>query len=112
MKREASLQCFLCKLKQKIFFNETEYDKLYPSGSASVRMYSTPKTNKFSSIDSLSKLCPIVSSKGTFNYNLSRFLCDLLSPLVPHDYFCKELFLLFLKLRMQIFPNNVLFPTM
>ena len=92
MKREASLQCFLCKLKQKIFFNETEYDKLYPSGSASVRMYSTPKTNKFSSIDSLSKLCPIVSSKGTFNYNLSRFLCDLLSPLVPNDYSCEDTF--------------------
>ena len=29
LKREASLQRFLRKLKQKIFFNEIEYDKLY-----------------------------------------------------------------------------------
>ena len=29
---------------------------------------------------------------GTFNYNLARFLCDLLSPLVPNDYPCKDTF--------------------
>ena len=28
LKHEPSLQCFLCKLKQKNFFNEIEYDKL------------------------------------------------------------------------------------
>ena len=42
--------------------------------------------HKFSSSDSFPKLRPIVSSIGPFNYNLSRFLCDLLSPLVPNDY--------------------------
>ena len=31
-------------------------------------------------------------SPCTFNYNLSRFLCDLLSPLVPDDYSCKDTF--------------------
>ena len=50
----------------------------------------TSKMHKFSSSDSFPKLCPIVSSIGTFNYNLSRFLCDLLSPLVPYDYSCKD----------------------
>ena len=39
LKREASLQRFLRKLKQKNFFNENEYDKLYPSGSAPARIY-------------------------------------------------------------------------
>ena len=34
LKREASLQRFLRKLKQKYFFDEIDYDKLYPSGSA------------------------------------------------------------------------------
>ena len=34
LKREASLQRFLRKLKQKNVFNENECDKLYPSGSA------------------------------------------------------------------------------
>ena len=40
---------FLRKLKQKDFFNEIEYDKLYPSGSALARSYDTPKMHKFSS---------------------------------------------------------------
>ena len=48
--------------------------------------------HKFFSSDSFPKLRPIVSSIGTFNYNLARFLCDLLSPLVPNDYSCKDTF--------------------
>ena len=48
--------------------------------------------HKFSSNDSFPKLRPIVSSIGTFNYNLARFLCDLLSSLVPNDYSCKDTF--------------------
>ena len=92
LKPELSLECFLRKLKQKNFFNEIEYDKLYPSGSAPARIYGTPKMHKFSSSDSFHKLHPIVSSVGTFNYNLARFLCDLLSPLVPNDYSCRDTF--------------------
>ena len=92
MKREASLQLFLRKLKYKTFFNENEYDKLYPSGSAPARIYGTPKTHKFSSNDSFLKLRAIVSSIGTFNYNPASFLCDLLSLLVPNDYTCKHAF--------------------
>ena len=38
----------------------------------------------------LPKLCEIVSSIGTFNYDLARFLCDLLSPIVHDDYCCKD----------------------
>ena len=83
---------FLRKLKQKNFFHETEYDKLYPSGFAPARVYDTPKMHKFSSSDSFPKLRPNVSSIGTFNYNLAHFLCDLLSPLVPNDYSCKDTF--------------------
>ena len=64
LKCEASLQRFLCKLKQKNFFNEIEYDKLYPSGSAPACIYGTPKMHKFYSSDSFPKLCPIVSSIG------------------------------------------------
>ena len=92
MKREVSLQRFLRKLKQKNFFNENVYGKLYPSGSAPARTYGTPKMQKFSPSDSFPKLHPIVSSIGTFNYNLARFLCDLLSPLVPNNYSCKDTF--------------------
>ena len=92
MKCEASLQRFLRKLKQKNFFNENEYNKSYPSGSAPACIYSTPKMHKFPSSDSFPKLLLIASSIGIFNYNLSSFLYDLLLPLVPNDYFCKDTF--------------------
>ena len=47
---------------------------------------------KFSSSDSSPKICLSVSSIGTFNCNLARFLCDPLSPLVSNDYSCKDTF--------------------
>ena len=87
LKHEPSLQHFLGKLKQKNFFSKNSYDKLYPSGSATACTYGTPKMHKFSPSDTFPKLCPIVSSIGTFNYDLASFLCDLLSPIVPDDYF-------------------------
>ena len=64
---------------------------MYP-GFALVCICGTSKMHKFSSSDSFPKLCLIVSSIGTFNYNLACFLCDLLSPLVPNDYSCKDTF--------------------
>ena len=48
--------------------------------------------HKLSSSDSFPKLRLINLSIGTFNYNLACFLCDLLSPLVPNDYSCKDIF--------------------
>ena len=44
--------------------------------------------HKFSSNDAFPKLRPIFS----FNYDVARFHCDLLSPLVPDDYSCKDTF--------------------
>ena len=80
---EASLKRFLHKLKQKKF-NENDYDKLYPSGSA--------KIQTFSSSDSFPNRRSIVSSIGTTNCNLARFFSDFLSTLVPGDYSCKDTF--------------------
>ena len=79
-------------MKQKNLFNEIEYDKLYTSGSAPACIYGTPKMHKFPSSDSFSELRPIVSSIGTFNYNLALFLRNLLSLSVPNDYSCKDTF--------------------
>ena len=56
-KLEASLERFPCKLKQKRFFNENEYDKLYPSGFALAHIFSAPKMHMFSSSDTFPKLC-------------------------------------------------------
>ena len=92
LKREASLQRFLRKLKQKNFFNEIEYDKLYPSGSAPARTYCAPKMHKFSSSDCFPKPRPIISFIGSFNYDLARFL---LPSLVPNDYSWKDTFFSF-----------------
>ena len=67
-------------MRKKI--NENEQDKVNPSGSASARIYGTPKKLKFSSSDSYPKLCLNVSYMGTFNYNLACFLWDLSLPLI------------------------------
>ena len=48
--------------------------------------------DRFSSSDLFPKLRPIVSSIGIFSYNLAHFVCDLLSPLLPIDYSCKDTF--------------------
>ena len=112
MNREASLQRFLRKLKQENVFNQIEYDKSYPSGSASARIYGTPKIDKFSSSDSFPELSPIVSSIGTFNYNFTCFFCDLLSPLVPNDYSCKDTFSFVSQIKNANLSKNFLFPTM
>ena len=110
LKREASLQRFFRKLKQKNFFNEIEYDKLYLSGSVPTHIYGTPKMHKFSSSNSFPNLRPIVSSKVLLIINLPvsfeiffhlKFLMISLANI---------LFLFFLKLRMQIFPKRFVFP--
>ena len=99
-------------MKQKNLFNENEYDKLYPFGSAPTHIYGTPKMHKFSSSDSFPKLCPIVSSIGTFNNNLAHFLCDLCSPLVPNDYSCKDTFSFVAQIKNASLSKNFLFPMM
>ena len=65
---------------------------MYPSGSAPARIYGTTKMYKFSFSDTFPKVHPIVLFIGTFNYDLARFLCDLLSPVVPDDYSSKDTF--------------------
>ena len=80
------------KICIKRFFSKNIFDKLYPSSSALARSYVATKMHKYLSWYSFPNFRPIVSSIGTFNYNLVRFLCDLLSPLVPTYYSCKDTF--------------------
>ena len=67
--------------------------------SASARIFGTPKMHKLTSNDLFSNLRPIVSSIGPFNYNLVRFFCDLISPLVPNNYSCKDTFSFVLQIK-------------
>ena len=48
-------------------------------------------TNSPLVVDFLNFVC-FFSSICTFDYNLPRLPCDLLSPLVPNDYSCKDTF--------------------
>ena len=72
---------------------------MYPSGSAPARKYGTPKMHKFSSSDT-------VLNSFIYRYFESCF------PVAPDDYSYEDPFSLLLKLRMQIFPVNFLFPAM
>ena len=65
---------------------------MFPSGSVPTCICGTPKAHKFSSSDTFPKLRPIVSPIGTFNYDLARFPCHLLSSVLPDDYSCKDTF--------------------
>ena len=111
LKCEASLKHFLRKLKQKNFFNGIEYDKFYHSDSALARIYDTRKMHKFCSSDSFPKLPPIVSSIGTFNYNLAGFFSDVLSTLVPKDYSCKDTFSFVSQIKNANISKKILFPS-
>ena len=91
-KREGSLQRFLRKLKKEEFLSEQQYKKIYPNGTSPARIYGLPKMHKYKDSDHFPKFRPIVSSISTFNYNLAKYLCSLLSPLVPSTHSCKDTF--------------------
>ena len=67
---------------------------MHPSG-----LWCNPKMHKFSSRDVFLKLLPIVSSIGTFDYDLALFLSDLLSLIVPDDYSWKDTFSFFSQIK-------------
>ena len=93
IKREAKLQRFLRTLKnEKKCLNDVDYKFIYPSGSAPAKIYGTPKMHKLTDSDTFPKLRPIVSSVGTYNYNLAKYLCNLFSPHLPEQYCTKDTF--------------------
>ena len=90
--REGQLQRFLRTLKNKGFFTDESYDKIYPSASKPASIYGLPKIHKLNiNKDNLS-LRPIISSIGTYNYNLSKFLTNLLAPVIPTTNCTKDSF--------------------
>ena len=59
--------------------DDGEYEKNYPSSSSVAKIYGSPKMHKVFDSNSLPNFLPIVSSIGTYNYNLSKYLCENLS---------------------------------
>lgn len=76
-------------LKNNNILNEIVYDKIYPTGSATAKIYGCPKMRKFTPSELFPKFRPIVSFIGTYNYQLPKYLYDLLSPHLPMDH-CPE----------------------
>jgi len=92
LNREGKLQRFLRDLKKKGHLDEEVYDAIFPSGSQPARIYALPKMHKPRAANSAPPFRPIVSSIGTYNYNLTKFLSNLLQPHIPTEYVASDTF--------------------
>ena len=90
--REGRLQRFLRDLKKQGKLENVLYDSIYPNGSRPARIYGLPKMHKLRDPTSTPPFRPIVSSIGTYNYNLAKLLCNLLEPYIPNDYNASDTF--------------------
>ena len=68
------------------------YKKIYPCGSKPATIYGLPKTHKMLFDSDDFSLRPIISSVGTYNYNLAKFLTELLDPVISKEHCAKDLF--------------------
>ena len=59
-----------------------------------IRLYGMPKVHKIKSNSEVPSFRLIISSIGSFNYNLSRFLCDMLTAFILTDYCTQDSHLL------------------
>ncbi len=88
--RKCRLQRVSRSLKKKNEIDNEVYEKIYPSGSQPAKNYGLPKMYKEGSPNAPPPFRPIVSSIGTFNYGLAKYLCTLLRPPLPSDYCAKD----------------------
>ncbi|XP_042893334.1 uncharacterized protein LOC122267343 [Penaeus japonicus] len=79
LKLEDKLNRFLRNIKDSV--GDSVYNCLFASGSRPGVLYGLPKIHKTGN-----PIRPIISSIGTFNYNLAKFLVPLLTPLTKNDY--------------------------
>ena len=90
--REGRLQRLLRKLKKDGHLDSDVYENIYPKGSQPARIYGLPKMHKDRGPNSAPPFRPIVSSIGTYNYNLAKYLCNLLSPHIPTEHCATDTF--------------------
>ena len=88
--REGQLQRFLRNLKNEGIFNDDVYKSVYPTGSRPARMYALPKLHKM--FHSVPAFRPTLSSIGTSNYQLAKFLGQLLDDVIPNNHSIKDTF--------------------
>ena len=84
--REGRLQRLLRKLKKGGHLDNVVYENIYRKGSQLARIYSLPKMHKDRGPNFTPPFRLIVSPIGTYNYNLAKYLCNLLSPHIPTQH--------------------------
>ena len=87
------------------FFTKEQHNNIYPCGSQPARIYDTPKTYELKSSTDTLTFRPILSSMGTYNYNLAKLLTDMLNPVIPTEYCGKDSFS-FCKKILEISSSN------
>ena len=85
--REKKLHEYLYYLKTKGALDESTYQTIRPQGLKPGGIYGLPKIHKDGN-----PLRPIVSSIGTYTYELSKFLADILKPLSNNQYTIRDSF--------------------
>ena len=86
------------------FFNEDVYKSVYPTSSRPARMYGLPKLHKI--FNSVPAFRPILSSIGTYNYQLAKFPGKLLDDVIPNDHSAKDTFSFAEELKMVSVTNK------
>jgi hypothetical protein len=84
---EDKVNRFANSLYKDGIMNEHQKKLAYASGSKPGVMYGVPKVHKLGT-----PLRPILSTVGTYNYQLSKYLINLLSPLAGNVYSVKDSF--------------------
>ena len=90
--REDQLKRYLYSLKKNKILSDDVYSRVYPQGSIPARIYGLPKLHKVPQEQLvppnvfIPPFRPIVSSIGSYNYNLSKYLTGLLAPHIPLEY--------------------------
>ena len=86
-KLKNKLVSLLKKIKAEGGISDQLYKKMYPTGAVAPKFYGLPKIHKRDI-----PLRPIVSSRGSINYELAKELSRILRPLVgsspPHKEHC------------------------
>ena len=90
--REGKLQQLPRKLKKNGHLDSDVYNSIYPKGSQPARIYGLPKMHKERGHNSIPPFRPIVSSIETYNYNLAKYLCKLLTPYIPTEHCASDTF--------------------
>ena len=104
--KEGQLQRFIKTLEKQGVFDDSTYENIYPVGSQPSRLYGTPKLHK--SFINVPPLRPIVSSINSFNYNLAKYLCNLLQPKIPSIHSTQDTFTFIKELEEVRDYNNFL----